>query len=44
MEPTILTWRPQNFITVFLMVVVIGLVVALIGQGVMYATGQQAGG
>lgn len=43
MEPVILTWRPQNFVTVFLMVLVIGVIVALVGQGVMYATGQQQG-
>jgi hypothetical protein len=42
MEPVILTWRPQNFITIFLMVVIIGVVVALVGQGVMAFSGSQS--
>lgn len=33
MEPLILTWRPQNFLTIFLMVLVIGAVTAVVAQG-----------
>jgi hypothetical protein len=38
MEPVILTWRPVNFLTVALMIVVIGLVTALVAQGIVYAS------
>jgi len=42
MDPVILTWRPQNMLTIFLMIVIISLVVFIIGQGVQMVAG--AGG
>jgi len=43
MEPVVLTWCPQSFVTVTLMVIVIGLVMALIAQGVYYASNMSNG-
>jgi len=39
MEPVILTWRPQNFLTILAMILVIGAVTAVVAQVLQRAVG-----